>query len=132
MLKIPNNIIEEIYQQGRDEAPIEACGYLGGVDGVVSKRYPMTNVDQSNEHFTLDPKEQFAVMKESRNEGLGILAVYHTHPETPARPSDEDIKLAFDPNIIYVIASLMNDTYTIKAFKIVNGEVTNLPIEVEG
>ncbi len=130
MLKITNKIVDAIFAQGKLELPNEACGYLAGKDDAVSKHYEMTNVDQSNEHFTLDPKEQFKVLKETRKEGIDILAIYHTHPETPARPSQEDIKLAFDPNVIYVIASLADDTKSIKGFRIVNGEVTNEEIKI--
>jgi proteasome lid subunit RPN8/RPN11 len=129
MLKIPADIVDAIYQQAKEEAPLEACGLLTGENDQVSKRYAMRNSDQSPEHFTLDPKEHFAVLKAARNEGQKILAVYHSHPETPARPSEEDIRLAVDPHIIYVIASL-HEGETIKAFRIVKDEVTTLPLEI--
>lgn len=130
MIQIPKQIVDEIFEQGKKESPIEACGYLAGKDGLVYKKYEMKNVDGAHDHFTLDPKEQFAVMKDARSWGLKIVAVYHTHPETPARPSVEDINLAFDPNITYVIASLIEGGETLKAFSIKAGEVTNLELEV--
>ncbi|MDC7224859.1 MAG: M67 family metallopeptidase [Spirochaetales bacterium] len=121
MITIPEVLSREIFEQGRDELPQEACGYLAGSDGVVSKRIPMTNIDHSPEHFSLDPAEQFKAVKEVRSEGLELLAVYHTHPETPARPSEEDIKLAYDPSISYVIASLAEGN--VRSFKIREGVV---------
>ncbi len=121
-MKISKKIINKIYDHGKKEAPIEACGYLAGKNNEVINYYPMHNIDQSNEHFTLDPQEQFDVMKKVRVKGLEILAVYHTHPGSPARPSAEDIKLAFDPGIIYVIISLLEDKNNIKAFRIINGQ----------
>lgn len=122
MIEINKKIVDAIFEQGKEELPIEACGYLAGKDGVAVKRYPLTNIDNSSEHFTLDPKEQFDTYKAAKKEGLNLIAVYHTHPETPARPSEEDIKLAFDPNISYVIASISHND--IKSFKIKAGEVT--------
>lgn len=118
---ISKNIVAEIFSQGRAEAPLEACGYLSGTDDKVFKRYPMINIDKSEEHFSLDPKEQFAALKDIRRTGQKIIAVYHTHPASPARPSEEDVKLAVDPDLIYVIASLL-DPEMIKAFKIKEGK----------
>ena len=66
----------------------------------------MTNIDASPEHFSFDPKEQFKVVKEARTKGISLLSVYHSHPETPARLSEEDIKLLNDPNMVYIIVSL--------------------------
>ncbi len=128
MIKLSKEIRDAIYEQGQNELPNEACGYLAGKDGVVVKRIQMTNVDKSPEHFTLDPKEQFAAVKEARSEGLKLIAVYHTHPETPARPSVEDIKLAFDPTISYIITSMIDGD--IKSFKIKSGLVDKEEIEV--
>lgn len=129
-MKIPKEIVEKIFAQGRREAPNEACGYLAGNDGTVVKALALTNVDHSPEHFSLDPTEQFAAVRQLRAEGLEILAVYHTHPETPARPSAEDIRLAYDPAVIYVIASLVGGR-DIRAFRIRRGEVTNETLVVE-
>lgn len=130
-MKIPNEIIERIFAQGQREAPNEACGYLIGTAGEVKKAIPMTNVDGSPEHFSLDPREQFAALRQARAEGLEILAVYHTHPATPARPSAEDIRLAYDPAIVYVIVSLVPDRREAKAFRIRQGTVTEETLIVE-
>ncbi len=121
MIIIKRKVVENIFKHGQRETPFEACGYLAGRDNQITNYYPMTNIDKSKDHFTLDPKEQFAVLKETRVAGLTIIAVAHTHPTAPAKPSDEDIKLAFDPDTIYVIASLIDQKNEIKAFKIKNG-----------
>ena len=99
-LKIQNNIFEQMLKQAKDQAPIEACGILAGRDGQVEKLYKMTNVDQSNTHFMMAPEEQFKVVKDIRSAGLEMLAIYHSHPETPARLSAEDIRLALTPGVI--------------------------------
>src|SRR5512146_2381351 len=106
MLKIPQNIHDDIIAHAREGFPLEVCGILGGRDGVVSAIYRMTNIDASNEHFSMEPKEQFAVAKELRAKGLEMTAIYHSHPETPARPSEEDIRLALTPDVSHVIVSL--------------------------
>ena len=124
MIKIPKEIYEAIINHAQSKAPIEACGYLAGVDGEVKRFYEMTNTDNSEEHFSFDPKEQFEAFKDANREKLRLIACYHSHPATPARPSQEDIKLAYDPNISYIIVSLAGEIPDIKSFKIRNGEVT--------
>lgn len=110
--------------------PNEACGLLVGTDKEISKQFPLTNVDKSPEHFSFDPAEQFDVFRAARADGLEIVANYHSHPETPSRPSVEDIRLAYDPNILYFIVSLATEIPMLKAFRIVNGVSTEVGIEI--
>ncbi len=128
-MKITKNIIIQLVNHAKKEAPIEACGYLGVKDGVITARYALTNVDKSSEHFSFDPKEQFAALRDARNKGLKICAAYHSHPASPARPSEEDIAKAYDPEILYVIVSLAQERESIKAFRIKNK--TALPVDLE-
>lgn len=129
-MKIKKDIIEQIMEHGKKEAPLEACGYLAGKENLINKYYPMRNIDQSEKHFSLEPKEQFEVIKMARQENLKILAVCHTHPTSPARPSAEDIKLAYDPNMMYVIASLIGEQ-EIRAYRIVKGRVEEVEVFYE-
>ncbi|MDP6542643.1 MAG: M67 family metallopeptidase [Phycisphaerae bacterium] len=130
-LEIPNEIYAQMLDQARAEAPIEACGMLAGIEGKVSKLYRMTNADAACDHFMMTPEEQFAVVKDIRAEGLAMLAIYHSHPETPARASQEDIRLALTDGVIYVIVSLADETPVVKGFLIDNGSVTEVPVTIE-
>jgi len=79
----------------------------------------------------MDPKEQFAVVKDIRSSSLELLAIYHSHPQTPARPSAEDIRLALTPNVVYIILSLRNgDAPALKGFYVENGTVIDVPLEI--
>ncbi len=122
MITIRQETIDRLIEQGRSKAPLEACGYLAGTGGLVERHFPMANTDKSEYHFTLDPEEQFKVFNETRKMGFEILAVYHTHPASPARPSEEDLKLAYDPDMVYMIISLLEKECEVKAFKIRNGK----------
>jgi len=124
MITIPKHIYDDLIQHAKEGFPLEVCGILGGNGNTVSANYRMTNTDASNEHFMMDPKEQFSVVKDLRAKGLSMLAIYHSHPETPARPSEEDIKLALTPDVSYIIISLVDpDKADMKSFKISNGNV---------
>lgn len=130
MIQLPRSIVNGIVLQARAELPNEACGLLAGKGDLVQKRYGLTNADASPEHFTFLPAEQFAVLRAARSEGLDLIANYHSHPATPARPSEEDIKLAFDPNILYIIVSLASAEPVVKAFHIRQGLVENVEVEI--
>lgn len=130
-LEIPEYIFSDMVEQARAQAPIEACGILAGGEGRVKKLYKMTNAERRRDHFMMEPAEQFAAVKEIRSVSLKILAVYHSHPETPARPSAEDIRFALTPGMVYVIISLLgNNGPVIKGFQIDNGTVKEVPIDV--
>ncbi|MBO7568732.1 MAG: M67 family metallopeptidase [Bacteroidaceae bacterium] len=115
---------QSILAQAQKDAPIESCGYLLGPDKeTATENYPMTNIDHSEEHFSFDPKEQFAVLKYARQNGLKIVGNWHSHPASPSRPSEEDKRLAYDPDILYFILSLAAEQPVLNAFRIVEGEV---------
>jgi proteasome lid subunit RPN8/RPN11 len=117
--------------QAEAETPIEACGILAGSDSKVEKLYKMTNADKSSDHFMMEPVEQFKVSKDIRSAGLKMLAIYHSHPATLARPSQEDIRLSLTPDVTYVIVSLQDSSCpVVKGFLIENGNVTEVPVKI--
>ncbi len=127
------------YRTMLDEAlrqrPREACGLVAGEnteDGAVIRRvYCLRNCDESAEHFSLDPAEQLAVVKDMRSRGLVPLGNWHSHPETPSRPSAEDIRLAYDSRAIYLILSLAEDEPILRAFHIEEGRARTEVLRVE-
>lgn len=145
IVRITREAYDSILAQAREDAPIESCGYvLGTIDEAeniqITHNYRLTNTDHSEEHFSLDPKEQFAAIKYARINGLKVIGNWHSHPASPSRPSEEDKRLAFDPNILYLILSLSPDISgqpyvaegepVLNAFRIVNGKVTRFPVVV--
>jgi [CysO sulfur-carrier protein]-S-L-cysteine hydrolase len=130
ILQIEEKTLKAIILHGRREEPNEACGYLAAKDGVICRHFELTNIDAAPDHYSLDPAEQFATIRRIREERLQLAAVYHSHPATPARPSNEDLRLAHDPNIIYVIVSLMAGVEPVRAFKIRQGVETEIPVKV--
>ena len=117
---------ERMLDEAKKQAPNEACGLVAGTDkgGVrtIEKVYLLTNTDRSPEHFSLDPKEQLAAIRDMRRNGLSPLGNWHSHPATPSRPSEEDKRLAFDRNATYFILSLADEMPVLNAFHIEGGE----------
>jgi proteasome lid subunit RPN8/RPN11 len=128
-MKLPAGILAGIMHQARAEAPNEACGYIAGAGDSAKLAIPMRNVDSSPEHYSFDPREQFEAAKLARASGLDLVAVYHSHPATPARMSEEDIRLANDSSMVYLIYSLAQDR--IRGFRVSREKVVDeVPVEV--
>lgn len=135
MLTIDRRHYFAIAGQAAAAAPKEACGLVAGlmVDGkrVVTEVYHLTNLDDSPDHFSMDPAEQFAAVRDMRRHGWTLLGNYHSHPASPARPSAEDIRLAFDPAAIYLIISLLDVKQpALRAFAISDGQVSEETITI--
>ena len=123
MLYLKKEDYEKILAHCKKGLPNEACGLIGGtIEGdkrSIQKVYLLTNIDQSNEHFSMDPKEQLAAVKDMRANGLKLLGNFHSHPESPSRPSEEDKRLAYDSKVNYLILSLMDlENPVFNAFRI--------------
>ncbi|MDR1796858.1 MAG: M67 family metallopeptidase [Clostridiales Family XIII bacterium] len=125
---------ERMLEHARTGVPFEACGLIAGrvegVDRLVERVFPLENPDQSAEHFTIDPRQQLAAVKEMRALGLAPLGNFHSHPATPARPSEEDIRLAHDPKAAYLILSLAGEAPVLRAFEIRGGEAAALEVRI--
>lgn len=145
VIRITQEAFDSIVEQAKKDAPVESCGYALGIVGEDGKKtitynYTLTNIDHAVEHFSLDPKEQFAAIKYARTHGLAVIGGWHSHPASPSRPSEEDKRLAFDPNALYLILSLSPDVSgqpfvpdgepVLNAFRIKEKEVTRFPVIV--
>lgn len=137
MLILKQEDYQKILEHARMGLPNEACGLLGGYtneDGsqVITDVYLLRNMDESREHFSMDPKEQFAAIKDIRSKGRELLGNFHSHPESPSRPSEEDIRLAYDSKIHYLILSLMEEgNPVLNSFHIEKGAVTRETLEIQ-
>lgn len=121
---------EEMVWQARRKLPDESCGYLLGIGETVEENYPMTNADHSPAHFSFLPQEQFAAVRHARAKGLRVIGNWHSHPSSPSRPSQEDIRLAYDASIVYFILSLADVEPVLNAFRIREGIVEKLSLEI--
>ncbi len=116
-----------ILKHSKDNLPEEACGLIAGTISEnkknIEKVYLLENIDHSNEHFTIDLKEHLAALKDARANGLEILGNWHSHPESPSRQSQEDIRLAVDSTASYLILSLENaEKPVLNSFSTIQGE----------
>lgn len=134
IIRMEYHLYDEIAAYAREHLPEEACGLIAGEETeegrLIKKVYYLTNIDHSDDHFTLDPKEQLAAIKDMRANGLKPLGNWHSHPSSPSRPSVEDIRLSYDSNASYMIISLMADNPVINSFHVENEVVTKEDLRI--
>ena len=131
MIYFNKNQISELLEHSKTGSPDEVCGILAGRDEKVEKVYKMINKDKSRTSFFMDPQEQLRVMKEIRGSGLDFIGIYHSHPETKSYPSAHDVKLAFYPEVSYVIISLRDENNPdVRSYKILEGEISEEEVKV--
>jgi len=129
-LSIPRHIFDAMIAYCREGYPNEACGILAGRDNAISDIYNMTNTERSTVSYLMDASEQFRVIKELREKHLSMVAIFHSHPSSPAGPSDKDVALAFYEDAFYLIVSLMGDEPVVKGFSIREGKIAEIEISV--
>lgn len=120
---------DAMIEHAKAEAPNECCGWLKAKDGVVEEVVPAENERKSPYGYSLDAKALLAAY-EAEEEGAEI-GVYHSHPRSPAEPSQTDINLANYPHWTYLIVSLEGDP-VIRAWRIADGRVEEEEIVLDG
>ena len=118
---------DDLLAHTREESPNECCGYLPLRDGTVERVHRAENVRRSPYGYELDHKSLFAA-NGLEDDGYSV-AVYHSHPRSPAEPSQTDINLALYPNWLYVIVSPVDEPQ-VRAWRIDDGQVREEEVEV--
>lgn len=133
MFYLNKRYFDEIVDHARQEVPDECCGVLIGRNGKIIKLVRATNVEHSPVRYSIEPNELIKIYQEMTEKGLELLAIYHSHPQKEAYPSDTDIEYASFPQSIYIIISLINFSQpVIKAFNIIQGEITEQELKIFG
>jgi proteasome lid subunit RPN8/RPN11 len=105
----------------------ERCGLLAGRDNRVEQVLPVPNALNSPVAYQMNGAEFAQAMAACDFEPLGI---FHSHPAGPPVPSPTDIAQAAYPDSIYVIIALNQSPPSVRAFAIIDGQVTEIGLSV--
>src|SRR6058998_2045259 len=111
---------DRLVSHAREDAPNECCGYGRMSDGRVEEVFRSENLRHSPYGYELDSQSLLAA-NDLDEEGHGVV-IYHSHPRSPAEPSQTDINLAHYPHWRYVIVSLDGEP-AVRAWRIEDGRV---------
>ena len=132
MLILSQEHFRQILEHTRAEAPHEACGLLAGRNGYVTHVLPATNVAENPlVGYLMDPEDQIRHFQMIEEQELDLLGIYHSHPASPAYPSPTDLSMAYYPEAVYAIVSLVQESNpTLRAFRMVDGRITEEALKV--
>jgi [CysO sulfur-carrier protein]-S-L-cysteine hydrolase len=122
---LPEQMRSAIIDHAMRDAPRECCGIIAGRDDVPMTLFETRNVAAGNRFYEIDPQQLIDLeFRELPAQDVGIVAIYHSHPESPAYPSATDVELAFWPDAVFLICSLANrDRPEIRGFRIRDGAI---------
>lgn len=130
-ISLTRSQLEAVFEHAKRQQPEEACGILAGdADGSVRRVFLMENAEHSSILYMMDSAEQFEVFDQMENDGLELVAIFHSHPRSPAFPSARDLELAFYPESLYLIVSLMDGEPQYHAFRLAGGQVAEAPLTI--
>ena len=113
----------QLEEHARDEAPNEACGLIVLRDGEAVRYERGRNALASPYRFELEVDPELWFLEDEGYE----LAVFHSHPESPARPSRTDIqRIGLWEGRPFLILS--GSTGQLAAFSIRTGRAEELPL----
>ena len=146
-LSFPEELRQEVIAHAREGDPDEVCGILGGREGEVTHVFRVRNIadevkpdagvfrDRDTQvptpgrrpvHYYMDPLDQLRAYREIDDLGLDVVAYYHSHTRSEARPSPTDVRLAHDPSAMWVLVSLQDaERPNVRAWRIVKPDETS-------
>jgi proteasome lid subunit RPN8/RPN11 len=111
MIEISEHLLTEIREHGVRDYPYECCGLLLGRYGaqgkLVDETYPISNAREESakrNRFLIAPQELMRGERYARGKDLEVVGFYHSHPDSPAVPSQYDLEHAW-PTYSYIIVS---------------------------
>lgn len=131
-VELPAPIREAMLVHAYNCHPEESCGLLAGEPGgPLRMAYPLTNALHSPTNYTIEPTEHFRALRHAESAGWELVGVFHSHPHTGAYPSATDVRLAPEPEWLYVLVGMeILAEPVVRAFRIHDGEVTEEDLEL--
>jgi proteasome lid subunit RPN8/RPN11 len=110
-LLLPAEMLSELIAHARDTLPNECCGLAAGLIrdevAIATVRFAIRNDAASPREYFSNPRDMLAAHRSMREQGLELLAIYHSHPTTTPVPSARDLEQnAYGNDVLHLIVSL--------------------------
>tara|TARA_Y100001934_G_C12366237_1_gene783632 strand:+ start:2152 stop:2565 length:414 start_codon:yes stop_codon:yes gene_type:complete len=125
LIKISQKFIDQMIEHSKSENPNECCGILAGTNGDISKLYKIRNASPSPYRYVMDPQEMLTSIQDADENGIDLVAFYHSHTHSPAYPSETDTRMAVESGWVdfcYVLVSLEDDDKPVVRFYVIDSD----------
>lgn len=135
-LSLPATVADELLAHAGRELPNEACGLLSGglVAGRATRYHPARNAEASPLRYNVHPDDLVRIVFAIDEAGEDLVAIFHSHTQTPAVPSPTDRRSAQYPGVFYLLATLADPKASpasaLRAWRIHGGQSFELPLRI--
>jgi proteasome lid subunit RPN8/RPN11 len=129
---VPFQVADAMFKHSGWTYPEEACGLVAfDDDGDPVLTLCLTNVDHARDRFTITPDEQFGALQLAERLGYRIGAVFHSHTESEAVPSEFDVGGGADPEWLhFIVGPVAGRRPLLRAYRIVEGGVAEVKVTI--
>lgn len=133
VLRISRHALDQVLAHSRRDHPVEACGIVASLanEVVASKVIEMSNKAASRTFFIFDSKEQFRVFRGLGDRNEVCRVIYHSHTESEAYPSRDDVEYAGNPEAHYLIVSTRKEVdEDVRCFRMFDGDIVEESVAI--
>lgn len=126
MITIVQPVLDDVLAHAREETPRECCGLLIGMSDRISASARATNLESGTTRFRIDPRDHFEAIRTARSRELDVVGFYHSHPRSPAYPSETDIAESGYAGAMHLIVGVCDGRVETRLFTIDGTTITEL------
>jgi len=130
---LPRQLVNRILSQAQSSPDAEICGLIAARNGRPQRCIQVPNVsDRPQQLFAMDPQGQIDALRKIREQGEELFGIYHSHPHSPAEPSDTDLQQVGYPDALYVIVSLnTRGVLEMRGFRLRENKEVQVQLEIQ-
>lgn len=136
-LRLSAELERRIRAHAAETYPHECCGALIGRHGEkereVRSLLPLANRrdDSPRNRFSIAPEDVRLAEKTARDKGLDLIGWYHSHPDSPARPSDFDRDHAWPWYSYIIVRSEADGSREMTSWRLADDRASYSPEAIE-
>lgn len=132
MIWLTPDVARQVFAHAKESYPNEACGMILARPGQKPRAAAISNVDPHPQSgYVADPAQLARVLSSGAAAGERIEAIYHSHPTSPAIPSERDITDWAYPDSVMLIVGRAGAEYGLTGWRVGGGRVDRVEVAIQ-